>query len=44
MLAGFHDGDQVWVTVEIRFENRSQWRLGLRSMWRLVVGDVVESV
>ena len=30
--------------MEIRFEYKSRWRLGLRSVWRLVVGDVVESV
>ena len=30
MLVGFHDGDRVWVMVEIKFEYRSQWRLGLR--------------
>ena len=31
VLTGFHGGDRVWVTVEIRFGYGSQWRLGLRS-------------
>ena len=31
VLTGFHGGDRVWVTVEIRFGFGSQWRLGLRS-------------
>lgn len=29
LLAGFHGGDQVWITVEIRFEYGSRWRSGL---------------
>ena len=32
VLAGFHDGDQVWVTVEIGFGYGSLWRLCLRSI------------
>ena len=29
VLAGFHDEDWVWITVEIKFEYGSQWRSSL---------------
>ncbi|KAL0011485.1 hypothetical protein SO802_006593 [Lithocarpus litseifolius] len=29
VLVGFHDGDQVWVTMEIMFKHGSQWRSSL---------------
>ena len=32
VLAGFHGGDRVWVTVEIGFGYGSLWRLCLRSI------------
>ena len=32
VLAGFHGGGQVWVTVEIGFGYGSRWRLCLRSV------------
>ena len=32
VLAGFHGGDRVWVTVEISFGYGSRWRLCLRSV------------
>ena len=32
VLAGFHSGDRVWVTVEIRLGYGSRWRLCLRSV------------